>query len=85
MSRDEFQINLNIAGVSLSMTIKKGDEEREQSLREAANLVNEKVSKYMDSYSDRNINDCIAMTSLELALKAIIQEKDLKRLNEILE
>ena len=51
--------------------IEREDEER---FRKAARLINEKVAQYKQKYRDKDVQDFLAMTSLQFVLK----ELDLK-------
>lgn len=67
----KFQIKLQIAGRYYPLVIERKDEER---FRKAARLINEKVAQYKEKYRDKDVQDFLAMTSLQFVLK----ELDLK-------
>ena len=67
----KFHIKLQIVGRYYPLVIERKDEER---FRKAARLINEKVAQYKQKYRDKDVQDFLAMTSLQFVLK----ELDLK-------
>ena len=67
----KFHIKLQIVGRYYPLVIEREDEER---FRKAARLINEKVAQYKQKYRDKDVQDFLAMTSLQFVLK----ELDLK-------
>jgi len=68
----ELSTTVTIAGRTYPLTIKKEDED---SLREAARLINERVKEYENSYSIRDKQDLLAMCALQLATQNLKLEK----------
>jgi cell division protein ZapA len=68
----ELSTTVTIAGRTYPLTIKKEDED---SLREAARLINERVKEYENSYSVRDKQDLLAMCALQLATQNLRLEK----------
>lgn len=64
----KFQIKLQIVGRYYPLKIERKDEER---YRKAARLINEKVAQYKQKYGDKDIQDFLAMTSLQFVLKEL--------------
>lgn len=64
----KFHIKLQIVGRYYPLVIERKDEER---LRKAAKLINEKVAQYKQRYKDKDIQDFLAMTSLQFVLKEL--------------
>ncbi len=64
----KFHIKLQIVGRYYPLVIERKDEER---LRKAAKLINEKVAQYKQRYRDKDIQDFLAMTSLQFVLKEL--------------
>ena len=64
----KFQIKLQIVGRYYPLVIERKDEER---YRRAARLINEKVAQYKQKYKDKDIQDFLAMTSLQFVLKEL--------------
>lgn len=67
----KFHIKLQIVGRYYPLVIEREDEER---FRKAARLINEKVAQYKQKYREKDVQDFLAMTSLQFVLK----ELDLK-------
>ncbi len=64
----KFHIKLQIVGRYYPLVIDRKDEER---YRKAARLINEKVAQYKQKYRDKDIQDFLAMTSLQFVLKEL--------------
>ncbi len=64
----KFHIKLQIVGRYYPLVIERKDEER---LRKAAKLINEKVAQYKQRYKDKDVQDFLAMTSLQFVLKEL--------------
>jgi cell division protein ZapA len=65
---DKFSINIKIGERIYPLRIERADEER---IRLAAKLIDEKVSSYKQKYSDRDVQDCLAMASIQFATKML--------------
>ena len=64
----KFHIKLQIVGRYYPLVIEREDEER---FRKAARLINEKVAQYKQKYRDKDVQDFLAMTSLQFVLKEL--------------
>ena len=64
----KFHIKLQIVGRYYPLVIEREDEER---FRKAARLINEKVAQYKQRYRDKDVQDFLAMTSLQFVLKEL--------------
>ena len=88
---EKLSIKVNIADRYYPLKIESKDEEK---IRRAAKLINEKILQYKKRYSDKDIQDFLAMAALQFVTKTIEVEnasdnspiiEDLKILNEELE
>jgi len=70
----KFHIKLQIVGRYYPLVIEREDEER---FRKAAKLINEKVAQYKQRYRDKDVQDFLAMTSLQFVLKELDLKKEL--------
>ncbi len=65
---DKLSIRVNIADRYYPLRIDRNDEER---IRLAAKLINEKVLQYKQRYSDKDIQDFLAMATLQYVIKLL--------------
>ena len=65
---DKLSIKVNVAERYYPLRIEK---EEEESIRKAARLINEKVLQYKQRYSDKDVQDFMAMTALQYVIKAL--------------
>ncbi len=65
---NKFSINIKIGERIYPLRIERADEER---IRLAAKLINEKVTSYKQKYSDRDVQDCLAMACIQFANKML--------------
>ncbi|MCG8698857.1 MAG: cell division protein ZapA [Bacteroidales bacterium] len=88
---DKLSIRVNIAERYYPLKIKREDEEK---VRKAAKLINERVLQYKQRYTDKEVQDFLAMTALQLVSQLVDLEnqqdvnplvENLKELNEELE
>lgn len=70
----KFHIKLQIVGRYYPLVIEREEEER---FRKAAKLINEKVAQYKQRYRDKDVQDFLAMTSLQFVLKELDLKKEL--------
>jgi len=68
---DEFLISINVAGRLYPLNIERN---REEIIRKAAKTINEKVSQYQKKYKDKDIQDFLAMASLQFVVKILENE-----------
>jgi len=65
---DKLSIRVNIADRFYPLRIDRKDEER---IRLAAKLINEKVLQYKQRYSDKDVQDFLAMATLQYVIKLL--------------
>ena len=65
---DKLSIRVNVAERYYPLRIDRNDEER---IRLAARLINDKVSQYKQHYADKDMQDFLAMASLQLVIKML--------------
>lgn len=73
MSEKEISIKINICDRYYPLRIQTSEEE---SIREAANTINEKVKSYIANYSLQDKQDALSMVSLELASESKDTDSD---------
>ncbi len=69
---DKLSININIADRLYPLKVDRMDEE---GVRKAAKIINEKVSQYKQKYASKDLQDCLAMTTLQFAIEKFDTEK----------
>ncbi len=65
---DKLSINVNVAERYYPLKIDRDDEEK---IRKAAKLINDKVQQYKQRYSDKDVQDYVAMAALQFVIKLI--------------
>lgn len=65
---DKLSIRVNIADRHYPLRIERKDEER---IRLAAKLINDKVLQYKQRYSDKDVQDFLAMATLQYVIKLL--------------
>ncbi|TAJ12435.1 cell division protein ZapA [Marinilabiliaceae bacterium JC017] len=65
---DKLSIRVNVAERFYPLRIDRRDEER---IRLAAKLINEKVLQYKQKYSDKDVQDFLAMAALQYVIKML--------------
>ncbi len=65
---DKLSINVNVAERLYPLKIDRDDEEK---IRRAAKLINDKVILYKQRYSDKDVQDYLAMAALQFVIKLI--------------
>ena len=65
---EKLSIRVNVADRYYPLRIDRKDEER---IRLAAKLINEKVLQYKQRYSDKDVQDFLAMASLQYVIKLL--------------
>lgn len=55
----------------------KVERENEEKIRKAARMINEKVLQYKQRYSDKDVQDFLAMASLQYVIKLTEEEEKL--------
>lgn len=69
---DKLSIRVNVADRYYPLKIERNDEEK---IRRAARMINEKVLQYKQKYSDKDVQDFLAMAALQFVIKVIDNEK----------
>ncbi|HDP75670.1 MAG TPA: cell division protein ZapA [Bacteroidales bacterium] len=65
---EKLSINVNVAERLYPLKINRDDEEK---IRRAAKLINDKVMLYKQRYSDKDVQDYLAMAALQFVIKLI--------------
>ena len=65
---DKLSIRVNVADRYYPLKIDRNDEEK---IRKAAKLINEKVLQYKQKYTDKDVQDFLAMAALQYVIKII--------------
>ncbi|MBN2743652.1 cell division protein ZapA [Breznakibacter xylanolyticus] len=65
---DKLSIRVNVAERYYPLRIDRSDEER---IRLAARMINDKVSQYQQHYADKDMQDFLAMASLQMVIKLL--------------
>lgn len=78
---DKLSIRINIIDRYYPLKIDRSDEEK---IRKAGKIINEKVLQYKQKYSDKDVQDFLAMASLQYVTK-LIELEETKDTNVFLE
>ena len=87
---DKLSININIADRLYPLRIERKEEEN---IRKAAKIINDKVVQYKQRYPSKDIQDCLAMSTLQFVIQKSASEKqieyspvleELERMNDFL-
>lgn len=73
MEDDKLTINLNIVDRSYPLKI---DRIEEENIRKAAKLINDRVLQYKQKYADKDNQDFLSMTTLQVVVKMNELEKN---------
>ncbi|SRR6056297_3119917 len=65
---EKLSIRVNVADRYYPLKIDRNDEEK---IRKAAKLINEKVLQYKQRYSDKDVQDFLAMAALQYVIQVI--------------
>jgi len=68
---DKFSIRVNVADRYYPLRIDRKDEEH---IRKAAKLINDKIMQYKQRYTDKDVQDFLAMVALQYVIKLLEQE-----------
>lgn len=88
---DKLSIRVNVADRYYPLKIDRSDEEK---IRKAAKMINDKVIQYKQRYTDKDLQDFLAMAALQFVIKLLESEnkfevapvvEDLRNLDEWLE
>jgi cell division protein ZapA (FtsZ GTPase activity inhibitor) len=69
---DKLSIRVNVADRYYPLKVEREDEEK---IRRAARLINEKVLQYKQRYTDKDIQDFLAMAALQFVIKLTEEEE----------
>ena len=69
---DKLSIRINVADRYYPLKVEREDEEK---IRRAARMINEKVLQYKQRYTDKDVQDFLAMASLQYVIK-LTEEED---------
>jgi cell division protein ZapA (FtsZ GTPase activity inhibitor) len=71
---DKLSIRVNVSDRYYPLKVERNDEEK---VRRAARMINEKVLQYKQRYSDKDVQDFLAMAALQYVIKLIDEEEKL--------
>jgi len=71
---DKLSIRVNVADRYYPLKVEREDEEK---IRRAARMINEKVLQYKQRYTDKDVQDFMAMAALQFVIKLIEEEEKL--------
>jgi cell division protein ZapA (FtsZ GTPase activity inhibitor) len=71
---DKLSIRVNVADRYYPLKVERENEEK---IRKAARMINEKVLQYKQRYSDKDVQDFLAMASLQYVIKLAEEEEKL--------
>jgi cell division protein ZapA len=69
---EKLSIKVNVADRYYPLKVERENEEK---IRKAARMVNEKVMQYKQRYSDKDVQDFLAMASLQYVIKLNEEEE----------
>jgi cell division protein ZapA (FtsZ GTPase activity inhibitor) len=69
---DKLSIKVNVADRYYPLKVERENEEK---IRKAARMINEKVLQYKQRYSDKDVQDFLAMASLQYVIKLTEEEE----------
>ncbi|HHU33698.1 MAG TPA: cell division protein ZapA [Bacteroidetes bacterium] len=72
---EKVSIRVNVADRYYPLKIEAEDEER---IRKAAKMINEKVLQYKQRYTDKDVQDFLAMAALQFVIKLGEEEEKLE-------
>jgi len=72
MDDNKLSIRVNVADRYYPLKIERDDEEK---IRKAARMINEKVLQYKQRYTDKDVQDFLAMAALQFVIKLIEEEE----------
>jgi cell division protein ZapA len=71
---DKLSIRVNVGDRYYPLKVEREDEEK---IRRAARLINEKVLQYKQRYTDKDVQDFLAMAALQFVIKLSEEEEKL--------
>jgi len=73
---DKLSIRVNVADRYYPLKVEREDEEK---IRKAARMINEKILQYKQRYSDKDVQDFLAMAALQYVIRLIDEEEKLSK------
>ena len=73
---DKLSIRVNVADRYYPLKVERENEEK---IRKAARMINEKVLQYKQRYTDKDVQDFLAMASLQYVIKLTEEEENLEK------
>lgn len=71
---DKLSINITIADRQYPLRIDRAEEE---GIRKAAKIINEKVFQYRQKYASKDLQDCLAMATLQFVIQKFDAEQQI--------
>jgi len=72
---DKFSIRVNVADRYYPLKVERENEEK---IRKAARMINDKVLQYKQRYTDKDVQDFLAMAALQYVIKLTEEEEKLE-------
>jgi cell division protein ZapA (FtsZ GTPase activity inhibitor) len=72
---DKLSIRVNVADRYYPLKVERENEEK---IRKAARMINEKVLQYKQRYTDKDVQDFLAMAALQYVIKLTEEEERLQ-------
>jgi cell division protein ZapA (FtsZ GTPase activity inhibitor) len=72
---DKLSIRVNVADRYYPLKVERENEEK---IRKAARMINEKVLQYKQRYTDKDVQDFLAMAALQYVIKLTEEEEKLE-------
>jgi cell division protein ZapA len=72
---DKLSIRVNVADRYYPLKVERENEEK---IRRAARMINEKVLQYKQRYTDKDVQDFLAMAALQYVIKLTEEEEKLE-------
>ncbi len=73
---EKLSIRVNVADRYYPLKVERENEEK---IRKAARMINEKVLQYKQRYTDKDVQDFLAMASLQYVIKLTEEEEKLEK------
>ncbi len=73
---DKLSIRVNVADRYYPLKVERENEEK---IRKAARMINEKVLQYKQRYTDKDVQDFLAMAALQYVIKLTEEEEKLEK------
>ena len=73
---DKLSIRVNVADRYYPLKVEREDEEK---IRRAARMINEKVLQYKQRYSDKDVQDFLAMAALQYVIRLLDDEEKVSK------